>query len=64
MRGGVLCFKGKVIEKKFALEKVVKKFFKIFKGFGIRKMYYRLKDFYSGILERNVFKVLSKLIIY
>ena len=64
LRGGVLCFKGKAIAKKSALEKVVKKSFKTSKGSGTRKMYDRLKDSYSGISERNVPKVLSKSTIH
>ena len=44
LRGGVLCFKGKAIAKKSALEKVVKKSFKTSKGSGTRKLYHRLKD--------------------
>ncbi|KAK2547608.1 Gag-Pro-Pol polyprotein [Acropora cervicornis] len=64
LRGGVLCFKGKAIAKKSALEKVVKKSFKTSKGSGTRKLYHRLKDSYSGISERNVHKVLLKSTIH
>ena len=60
LRGGVLCFRGKAIAKK----SVVKKSFKTSKGSGIRKLYHRLKDSYTGISERNVHKVLLKSTIH
>lgn len=48
LEGGLLCFEGKVIMKKLVMKEVVKKF----KGFGLRKIYRKFKDCYSGILER------------
>lgn len=63
LEGGLLCLEGKIIVKKLVLKEVVKKLFKILKGFGLRKIYYKFRDCYSGILEGNIYKVLLKLII-
>ena len=51
LEGGLLCFEGKAMVKKSAMKEVVKKSFKKSKGSGSRKIYHRLKDFYSGTSE-------------
>lgn len=60
----MLSFEGKFIVKKLLLKGVVKKCFKEFKGLGIRKLYYKFKDFYSGVFEWNVYEVFLKFIVY
>ena len=64
LSGGMLCFNGKSIVKKEGLRDVVRKMYKSPKGSGVRKIYHKLKNSYSGIAERDVQKVLAKSTIH
>ena len=60
LRRGILCYDGKSVAKKEAVSDVVKKMYKSSKGSGVRKIYHKLKNSYSGVAERDVQKVLAK----
>ena len=60
LRGGILCYDGKSVLKKKGISDVVKKMYKSSKGSGVRKIYHKLKNSYSGLAERDVQKVLAK----
>ena len=59
LRRGILCYDGKSVAKKEAVSDV-KKMYKSSKGSGVRKIYHKLKNSYSGVAERDVQKVLAK----
>ena len=60
LRRGILCYDGKSVAKKEGVSDVVKKMYKSSKGSGVRKIYHKLKNSYSGVAERDVQKVLAK----
>ena len=60
LKGGMLCFNGKRVVKREKLHDVVKRMYKSSKGSGVRKIYHKLKNSYSGVVERDVHEVLAK----
>ena len=60
LKGGMLCFNGKRVFKREKLYDVVKRMYKSSKGSGVRKIYHKLKNSYSGVAERDVHEVLAK----
>ena len=55
----MLCFNGKRVVKREKLHDVVKRMYKSSKGSGVRKIYHKLKNSYSGVAERDVHEVLA-----
>ena len=60
LKGGMLCFNGKRVVKREKLHDIVKRMYKSSKGSGVRKIYHKLKNSYSGVAERDVHEVLAK----
>ena len=60
----MLSFNGKNVGKWENLHNAVKRMYKSSKGLGVRKIYHKLKNSYSGFAERDVHEVLPKLTVH